>query len=371
MNTLADQVVEFTIALVRALHRTAKFDPSNPHFPRLRARMHRELGRLMRTQPEIGYVVGPPVVAGGAPEVWVDGTAPQRIELRRAIGPSVGGAFILQLLEFLQQRGLAGLAFQRGVSEPEWNAFLEVVPGAVVERAPAGEARRLINALVDKKVQRISLVSETEQPSPRPDVPWYVRLAYARLARDLRTAAALGQASPAALMEQSERLTAGMGYSYFRKRIRALLLCANTGIGSAKIIPRAVEIVSKDARGAPPQVVRAAIEVVVRRREAGALQIGEAEAALCHLAAPIGFFGRMFGQTPPPAAVLVTAIVALGRLGTDRAEKLLVRLGRSKDPDGALAARNELERKISGRPPGTMPALDTGTYTLDGKSTRG
>ncbi len=78
-------------------------------------------------------------------------------------------------------------------------------------------------------------------------------------------------------------------------RIRALLLCANTGIGSEKIIPRAIQLVAKDARGAPPQVVRAAIEVVVRRREAGALPIAEAEFALCRLAAPIGFFGRLHG----------------------------------------------------------------------------
>ena len=66
MNTLADQVVEFTITLVRALGRVAQYDPAKPNFPRLRARLLKELGRLQRTQPEIGYVVGPPPwLAGG------------------------------------------------------------------------------------------------------------------------------------------------------------------------------------------------------------------------------------------------------------------------------------------------------------------
>ena len=122
-------------------------------------------------------------------------------------------------------------------------------------------------------------------------------------------------------------------------RIRALLLCAGSGVGGEKIIPRAIQIVSKDARGAPPQVVRAAIEVVVRRWEAGTLALPEAEIALCRLAAPIGFFGRLFGQTPPPATVLVTAIAAIGRLGTDQATNLLQRLKRSRDPDVAQAAQ--------------------------------
>jgi HEAT repeat protein len=684
MNTLADQVVEFTITLVRALGRVAQYDPAKPNFPRLRARLLKELGRLQRTQPEIGYVVGPPSVAGGPPEIWVDGTSPQRTELRRIVGPSIGGAFVLQLLEHMQQRGFVALAFQRGVTEPEWNAFLEIVTVPPLETSPASEGRRLARALLDKKVAHISVVYDAEQPPAKPDLPWYERLAFARLAHDLRAAVTLGATTPDALFGQSERLSAGMAYSYFRKfdvlkqmlfhcktvdelvrdlpalrevhaldiilrglplislhgttnlilkesgtselppepaasvlravaermlkmpssrqvdetlrtlcrckivtitrlpvelqewvlaenwvegmrtdmgreppkgsaesnpvrilqkgaryafiqrlpvqatgileriknvapkavaevfdvptveavlsefpesndsrrallvlldqggdtaadsvasvilggepkvcqaaawiltemkkrgvaaalrilgqdiekeetarmliacvtgkapesaadvfirqfkhksprvrrdaltalasacptaaetyvalalsdpdenvRIRALLLCANTGIGSEKIIPRAIQLVAKDARGAPPQVVRAAIEVVVRRREAGALPIAEAEFALCKLAAPIGFFGRLMGQKSPPAAVIVTAIAALARLGTDRAGKLLSRLSRSKDPDIAQAARRELDPKGGRGPMTPMPMVDSSVLHI-GKKT--
>jgi len=147
-------------------------------------------------------------------------------------------------------------------------------------------------------------------------------------------------------------------------RIRALLLCANTGIGSDKIIPRAIQLVAKDARGAPPQVVRAAIEVVVRRREAGALPIAEAEFALCKLATPIGWFGRILGQTPPPAAIMVTAISALGRLGTDRTSKLILRLSHSKDPDIAQASRRELEHKGGRGPMTPMPMVDSSVLSI-------
>jgi hypothetical protein len=149
-------------------------------------------------------------------------------------------------------------------------------------------------------------------------------------------------------------------------RIRALLLCANTGVGGAKIIPRAIQLVSKDARGAPPQVVRAAIEVVARRREAGTLPIADAEAALCRLATPIGLFGRLLGHKSPPAAVLATAIAALGRLGTDRATKLLARLGRSNDPDVAQAASRELKHQGGRQPMTPMPIVDS-SVVLVGK----
>ena len=142
-------------------------------------------------------------------------------------------------------------------------------------------------------------------------------------------------------------------------RIRALLLCATTGVGSEKVIPRAIELVSKDARGAPPQVVRAAIEVVVRRREAGSLPIADAEAALCRLASPIGFLGRLLGKKTPPATVLVTAISALARLGTDRAQKLVVRLSHSNDPDVASACRKELDSKGGRSPMTPMPMIDS------------
>jgi hypothetical protein len=682
MNTLADQVVEFTITLVRALNRVGQFDPTKPNFPRVRARLLKELVRLQRTQPEIGYVIGPPAVAGGPPELWVDGTSPQRVELRRVLGPSIGGGFILQLLEFMQQRGLLWLAFPRGLTEPEWIAFVELASMPPKEKTPAAEGKQLARALLDKKVSHVSVVCAADQPPANADLAWQVQAALARLAQDIRAMATLGQGSAADLFEHSEQLVTGMAYSYFRKldilkaivlhvsgvdalvkdvpamrqvraldivakglpafplhgvtdlifkdyadpnetprepaagvlrsiaerllkmpsdrrvdealrtmcrrklvpitrlpvelqewvlaegwvesmrtdpyreppkgspesspirilqkgaryafihhmpvqatgileriktvapkalpdvfdvptveavlenfpekaddrrallmlldqggdtgadsvaavvvsaepkiaeaaawiltemksrgvaaalralnqdiereetarlllacvtgkapesaadvfirqfkhrsarvrrdaltalavasayaaevyvaqalsdpeesvRIRALLLCANTGIGSEKIIPRAIQLVSKDARGAPPQVVRAAIEVVVRRREAGALPIADAESALCRLATPIGFFGHLLGQKTPPAPVLLTAIGALGRLGTDRAEKLIGRLSHSKDPDVAQAARRELDHKGSQRGPMTpMPIVDSSVVVI-------
>jgi HEAT repeat protein len=662
MNTLADQVVEVTITLVRALHRSGQLDPTKANFPRLRARLWKDLVRLQRTQPEIGFVLGPPAVAGGAPELWVDGTGPQRTELRRVVGPSVGGAFILQLSEYLQHRGLSLLACTRGLTEPEWNDFLEIMSAPPVGKSPAEEGHRLARALLGKKIAHVSLVCADEQPPVHPDVSWQVRLAYARLAGDLRAMVAAGGVAPARLLEQSENLAAGMAYSFFRRfeilkqllvhapiadrliqatpvlrqlhavdfivqglpvfalhgttnlmlkeagagseappepaagvlraiserllklpssrqvdetlrtlcrrkivpitrlpvelqewvlaetwvetlrthsiaeppkgsaeskplrilqkaaryaftqhlpvqatgileriksvdkkavapvfdvatveavlaefpesasekrallalleqggdtaadstaavliagehrireeaqwlltqmkgvgvaaalraldqdieheeaahllltcvtgsakesaapafirqlkhtspkvrrealsalaaaahavadpyvanaladadesvRIRALLLCAATGVGGTQVIPKAVQIVAKDARGAPPQVVRAAIEVIIRRREAGALPLPDAQEALCRLATPIGLFGRLFGQTPPPAPVLITAIGAIGRLGTDRATKLLTRLSHSKDVEVADAAKHELTHR--------------------------
>jgi hypothetical protein len=217
MNTLADQVVEFTITLGRALHRVGQFDPSKTNFPRVRARLLKELGRLQRTQPEIGYLIGPPAVAGGPPEIWVDGTSPQRVELRRIVGPAIGGGFILQLLEFMQHRGLVVLAFSRGITEPEWNDFLEIMSAPSVDKNPAGEGKRLARAILDKKVTHVSVVCGAEQSQVQGDLPWQVRLAYARLLRDLRAEASAGPVASAKLPEASERLTAGMAYSYFRK----------------------------------------------------------------------------------------------------------------------------------------------------------
>lgn len=659
MNTLADQVVELTITLVRALHRVGQFDPTKANFPRTRGRLWRELVRLQRAQPEIGYAVGPPSVAGGPPELWVDGTSPMRVELRRIVGPSVGGAFILQLLEYMQKRGLVLLSFSRGITEPEWNAFLEIMSEPFVDKSADEEGQRLSRALASKKVMHAALVCDAEQPPAQRDLPWQIRLAYARLSHELRVGVALGALVPGRLLEQSERLVAGMAYSYFRKfdvllhmlfhhdilahmfqgsgalhgidvlelmvhglpvpslqgiaslvfkeapaaslavpepaatvlraiaermltmpssgqidetlramcrrqvvpilrlpvelqewvlaegwvdalridttvpppqgseesnpirilqksaryaftqkllplavailqyigrldrdavpavfdvatvqavleglpsgpeerrsvlylllqggqaaakataavlttseqrigelaawiltqmkdvgvaaallaldqdiekeetvrlllacaagkapataapafvrqmahksprirrdaltalvaaapeaaslwvaraladsdetvRIRALLLCASSGAGGDQVIPRAIKIVSKDARGASPQIVRAAVEVIIRRWEAGALPLAVAEGALCRLATPVGWLGRLLGHTPPPTAVLITIINALGRLGTQRAANLVVKLERSRDPEVAQAAKHVL-----------------------------
>jgi HEAT repeat protein len=664
MHTLADEVVEFTMTLVRALHRVAQFDPAKPNFPRVSQRLHKELTRLHRTQPEIAYVVGPPSLAGGPPEVHVDGTGPMRTELRRLVGPSIGGAFVLQLLEFMQRRSLVILALSRGLTDTEWNTFLEVVAAPPVESDPAGEGARLAKALLDKKVSHVAVVRDIDLSPLDPHIAWPVRAALGRLGRDVRALIATGEAKPTTLVEHSERLVASMAFSFFRKfdvlrsilwsgpaldkmlgalpglaafrareifvhglpalalvgttklilrdaceasqvpvepaisalraiaerllkdpperktddllrelcrrevvpitrlppelqewvlaenwvealqkrpsteppagsanidpvrllqkamrcafsihrfveanailmrlritsakaipavydeptmeamlagfpddpagrhgivalleegrdtaadsiaavvaqgepklreagawvltemkargvaaalraldqgvekeeaaylllacakdsagpeaapvfikqlnhpspkvrryaltalaeadadvaesyvaealsdpdesvRIRALLLCANTGLGSAKIVPQAIRFISRDARGASPPVVRAAIEVVVSRRQANALAGVDADDALCRLAKPIGFFGRLLGHRTPPADVLVTAISALGRLGSAQAQKVLRQLSKSPDPDVVHAAGEALAGRSS------------------------
>jgi HEAT repeat protein len=664
MHTLADEVVEFTMTLVRAFHRVAQFDPAKPNFPRVRQRLLKELTRLHRTQPEIAYVVGPPAVAGAPPEVHVDGTAPTRTELRHLVGPSIGGAFVLQLLEFMQRRSLVIIALCRGLTESEWNIFLEVMAAPPIEADHASEGARLAKALLDKKVSHVALVREVDLPPADPQIPWLVRTALGRLGHDVRDLLALGEAKPTTLVEQSERLATSMAYSFFRKfdvlrailwagptidkildaqpglasfrardilvrglpalalvgttklilrdageasqvpgeptmtvlraiaerllkepparktdellremcrrevvpitqlppelqewvlaetwvealqqrasteppagsanidpvrllqkamryalcthrfveanailmrlrsadakaipgvfdeptleailasfpddpgsrhgivalleegqdaaadstaavvaqgepklreagawvlaemkargvaaalraldagvekeeaaylllacvkegagpaaapvfvkqlkhsspkvrryaltalaeanpgvaeshvaealsdsdesvRIRALLLCAHTGLGSSKIVPQAIRLISRDARGASPPVVRAAIEVVVSRRQAIALAAIDADDALCRLAKPIGFFGRLLGHQTPPADVLVTAISALGRLGSAKARKVLQQLSKSPDPDVVHAAKEALAGRSS------------------------
>ena len=685
MNTLADQVVEFTITLVRAFTRVGQYDPTHTNYARVRARLYKELARLLRTQPEIGYVLGPPAVAGAPPEIWVDGTAPDRVELRRLVIPSIGGGFILQLLEFLQPRGIAAIAFPRGITEAEWNDLLVILAEDVLEKSPAQEGHRLARALLEKQVHHLGLVCEADLPTAHADTQWMVRIAYARLARDLRTYVVLGKATPATIMDHAEALVSGMASSYFRRfevlrpmlfqadavdailrdlpplkgvhgldvivrglplfvllgtqqailkesgdapftapvaqvlqvfalrllkepsstkvdealrtlcrrsiipmtqlpmelqewvlaetwvdslatdmgkeppkgsaeikpvrllqkaaryallrhlpvqgmgilerlkslsppaipevfdiptveailgdfptkledrkavllllgqgahtaaqsvatvcvtaegkvaeaaalvlsemkdrgvsaalrvldrdidqentarlllavvsaktpanavdalirqfkhksprvrqdaltaicqaspdaaethvalalsdpdenvRIHALLLCANSGAGSEQIIPKAIALVSKAAREAPPQIVRAAIEVVVRRHEANALSINDAESALLTLATPIGSLGRIFGKQNPPNPVWVTAIAALGRLGTQKAQKLLARLEKLKDPDVAGAARMALHPKSAGAPMALMPMVDSTvvTLSLDGRT---
>jgi HEAT repeat protein len=667
MHTLADEVVEFTMTLGRALHRIGQFDPAQPNFPRVRQRLFKELTRLHRTQPEIAYLVGPPAVAGGPPEIHVDGTGPARTELRRLVGPSIGGAFVLQLLEFMQRRSLAILALSRGLSDSEWQTFLEVMAAPPVETNPAQEGTRLAQALLDQRVSHVALVREVDLPPHDPQIAWTVRTALARLGRDVGAVLTLGEAKPATLCDVAERLVSAMAYSFFRKfdvlramlwaapgldkvlnvrpglaefrtrdivvrglpalplvgttklilreageapqvpgepamtvlraiverllrdpparktdellrelcrrqvvpitrlppelqewvlaetwvdalqrrpssepptgsattdpvrllqkamryalsihrfveaiailmrlrtsdakaipgvfdeptmeamlggfpddpngrhgivallaegkdaaadsiaavvaqgepklreagawvltemqsrgvaaalraldkgvekeeaaylllacakdgagpeaapvfikqikhqspkvrryaltalaeadsivaeshvaealsdpdesvRIRALLLCANTGLGSAKIVPQAIQLISRDARGASPPVVRAAIEVVVSRRQSNALAGVDADEALCRLAKPIGLFGRLLGRRTPPPDVLITAISALGRLGSAKAHKVLRQLRKSHDPDVVHAA----EDALAGRSTKTM-----------------
>ncbi len=279
MHTLADEVVEFTMTLVRALHRIAQFDPAKPNFPRVRQRLFKELTRLHRTQPEIAYVIGPPAVAGGPPEVHVDGTGPARTELRRLVGPSIGGAFVLQLLEFMQRRSLVILALSRGLAESEWQTFLEVMAAPPVETDTAREGARLAKALLDKKVSHVALVRQIDLPPQDPQVAWTVRTAFGRLGRDVRALLALGEAKPTTLSEQSERLVTGMAYSFFRKFdvLRAMLWAAPALDKILGALPGLADFRTRDifVRGLPALPLVGTTKLILREAGEAAQVPGE------------------------------------------------------------------------------------------------
>ena len=271
---------------------------------------------------------------------------------------------------FLVRRALLALLELGGDTSADSTAAVLVAGETKVSEAAAwiltqmkgigvAAAIRALDQDIDKEETVRLLLTCVTGKAPESAAPAFIRQLKhksARVRRDSLTA--LASANPRAADDHVAEALADHDESV---RIRALLLCAASGVGGDKVIPRAIKIVSKDARGAPPQVVRAAIEVVVRRQEAGTLALADAEAALCRLATPIGFFAKMFGQTPPPAAVLVTAIAAIGRLGTDRATKLLARLARSKDPDVAQFAQRELDHKDGKTPLAPLASIDGST----------
>ena len=213
------------MTLVRALHRVAQFDPAKPNFPRVRQRLFKELTRLLGLSPSSRIWSDRRLSQAAPPELHVDGTGPTRTELRHLVGPSIGGAFVLQLLEFMQRRSLAILALCRGLTETEWNTFLEVMAAPPVETDPAREGARLAKALLDKKVSHVALVRDIDLPPQDTQVVWPVRTALGRLGRDVRALLALGEAKPTTLLDQSERLVNSMAYSFFRKFdvLRAIL----------------------------------------------------------------------------------------------------------------------------------------------------
>jgi hypothetical protein len=91
------------------------------------------------------------------------------------------------------------LALSRGLTDSEWNTFLEVMAAPPVETDPAREGARLAKALLDKKVSHVALVREIDLPGQDPQVAWMVRPAFGRLGRDVRALLALGDAKPTTL----------------------------------------------------------------------------------------------------------------------------------------------------------------------------
>lgn len=114
---------------------------------------------------------------GSPPELYVDGTAPLRTELRRIVPQTLGGGFILQLSEYLQRRGLVALAFPGGISEADWNTALDLLSAPPVEESPAREGDRLAGALAERRITHVVVLREVDQIPASPTLDWQIRWA--------------------------------------------------------------------------------------------------------------------------------------------------------------------------------------------------
>lgn len=175
MRTHADDVLDQTVLLVRAIARTGTYAPAHPNYERARTRLHRDIERLLRVNPEIAFVPTPPMLEGAPAELHVDGASPSRTDIRRIIPETQGGAFALQLLQFLQQRGIIQLAFKKAFTLDELITFLDLVA------ADAGGVE-IDETLIAMNMRNIVVV--TDRDLPPDNMPWTARSVFGRFLHD-------------------------------------------------------------------------------------------------------------------------------------------------------------------------------------------
>lgn len=193
MRTHADEVLDITIAMHRAIMRTGIYEPSRPNIERTYFRLHRELTRLLRVQPEIAYVPAAPAVPGTPRELHVDGTSPSRVDLRKIIPQNVGGVFSLHFLEYLDERRIVQLAFRKGITLEEMKGFLLLT-------LSGGDGAMMDDTLVASSYRNVVLVAARDLPEG--EMPAPVRGVLARLEHDLRSY--LGRGAPGAQVTAEE-----------------------------------------------------------------------------------------------------------------------------------------------------------------------
>ena len=151
----------------------------------------------------------------------------------------------------MQHRGLVLLAFSRGISEPEWNAFLEIMSAPPVEKTRAEEGKRLARALLEQKVTHVAVAAalraldqdldreETVQllltivmgKAPDTATPVFVRQVKHKSPRVRRDA--LTALTSANHVAADEHMAEALADPDENVRIRALLLCAGSPRPSA------------------------------------------------------------------------------------------------------------------------------------------
>lgn len=205
-----DLLSDFILKLCRAVLQSSYYSPDHPQARKVADEPLTALHRLDKAYQEYNFVVAS----------WLDGDVMalegifnEAIPIDQLVGGTAGEHFSKKLCDFCRRNRLVSFSIKDVIGDEEFHRFISVF----VERHVDMEAQRLLDAgddrrqrfteqLLDKNIVNVGVVLEDDLVEERRRLPWRVKIALARLKKDLKALPLYSRATTSQLREAKLRI---------------------------------------------------------------------------------------------------------------------------------------------------------------------
>ena len=206
------ELIDFCRTLCRAVLQNSYYSPDHPMARKVAEEPYGLLQHLGRKWDEFTFVLA---AWSDDKSVALEGVFNEAISLEELIGGTAGEHFSAKMHTFCQRNRLISFAIKNLIGDDEFHRFIAVF----VERHVDMEAQRLVEEfegtgrgpkfteqLLDANVINVSVVLEEDLSTAKRRLPWRVKIALARLGKDLRNIPLYSQATAVELKAAKLRL---------------------------------------------------------------------------------------------------------------------------------------------------------------------
>jgi HEAT repeat protein len=182
---------EFGLEFIKLLTTTAIYRSDHPLAQQMGARPFELLQALDLTQGELSFVIDQDSLTPEDEDLSIEGVLAQPVKVERLLRSSMSEHFADKLKTYFNRNRVLNLSIKAAIDRDEFTRFITVMvehdPDAHKLEAHALERRfEFTQALIDHEVPNVSVLLWDDLIGQERRLPWRVKIAVARLRKDLR-----------------------------------------------------------------------------------------------------------------------------------------------------------------------------------------
>ncbi len=206
-----DRLADFCLKLARAMLQNSYYSPDHPRARQVADEPYLVLQQLGKQHEEFNFVVASWLETES---MALEGIFSEAIQLEQLLGGTAGEHFSKKLADFAKRNKLVSFSIKNQIGDSEFHRFISVF----VQRHVDMESQRLLDSveeakgprfteqLLEKNVVNVGEVLEGDLVDERRRLPWRVKIALARLKKDLQVIPLYAKASAMELRDAKIRI---------------------------------------------------------------------------------------------------------------------------------------------------------------------